>query len=342
MKLRFPRLAAALSLLCASGIAQTNLTSASISQLIEANHWKRARAAVFVRLRTAPNDAEANYQLSKIDENTNDLEGAALAADTAVKVDPSKAAYHAQAAEVSALLAEKATLLKQVAHIHKMHKELEAAFTIDPKNIDALLVQAGFEWKAPAVVGGGRQKALETISALKAVSPLWGNLMEARLFQDEDLPRTQVALESAVKAAPQFYRARAGLADFYAVKLNRPVDAERQALELTRSDPKRAAAWITLAKIYGSEARYNELEATLSAAETNVPDDLGADYFAAKALLDRDGDAKRAEQYLRRYLSVPPEAQEPGPAEARQLLALAAARQGTKAMSQLQLPEWPH
>jgi tetratricopeptide (TPR) repeat protein len=332
MIIRSPRCAAACLVLCLFP-AVCSFGADRAEQLMEAAHWKRAKAVVQERLKANANDAQARYELSKIEENFDDIEAAVEPAEQAIALDDRNASYHAQLAEVYALMAEKSGVLKQLSYVHKMRREVDATFAIDPRNVDALLVETAFHWKAPVVVGGGRQKSLKMLDELKSISPLWGSLMEARLFQNEDLHRTQAALEAAANLAPPFYRARVLLADFYIEKLGAPrfADAERLANACIQADPGRAGAWSTLAKIQAETGRYTELETTLANAEKNVPDDLSPYYFAAKILLDKNKEPQRAEQYLRKYLSQPPEGLEPKMPAARVLLATAESRKTARA-----------
>ena len=296
-----------------------------VDQLIDQDHWKRARGLVAERLRANPNDARANYWSSKIAENFNDVDGSVAPAERAVALDGGTADYHAQLAEVYALMAQKAGLLKQINYVRKLRHELDTALEIDHNNLDALLVSTMFHWRAPAVAGGDKKKALELTEEIIRVNPSWGYLAQAKLYQDDDLRLTRNALENAVRAQPPNYLARTSLAEFYCTKSNPPrlTDAEKLAKAALAQDPSRAGAYRMLAFVYAAEDRDEDLDATLAAGEKACPDDLSPYYYAAKALIDGDKDAARAERYLRRYLSQPPEARAPGWPEAKTLLAQA-------------------
>jgi tetratricopeptide (TPR) repeat protein len=303
--------------------------------LIEGAHWKRAKSAVEARIKANPNDAAAYYDLSRVALAFGDLERAEHAGEKAVDLNDSNADYHAQLATAFATAAEHASVLKQVVLVHRMRHEIEAALAIDPGNVDALLVDAVFDWQAPAVIGGSRQKSLAIVGRLKSISPLWGNLMEARLFQNEDKHRTEQALKVAANVEPAFYRAQILLADFYAGGSDpaKWPEAERIAKEALHQYPDRVGAYNTLAKIYAEQGRMSDLDLLLSDAEKNVSDDLSPFYFSAKVLLERRRDLERSEAYLRKYLSQAPEASEPEPAAARTLLAAAAHRGSAQSAS---------
>lgn len=331
MKFCLPRVAAVCLLLSLAALPFPLRAEKETENLIEGTHWKRAKVLVEQRLKANPRDPSANYDLLRVDLAFDELEQAEHAGEKAIELNGGNPDYHAELATVYATAAEHAAVLKQVVLVRKMHHEIEAALAMDPNNVNALLVEAVFDWQAPALVGGGRQKSLAIIDQLRTVSPLWGDLLEARLFQNEDKKRTEATLQAAAGLTPSFYRARILLADFYADGANAAKWAEAEAIAKAslQEHPDRAAAYSTLAKLYAGQGRTGDLDALLVEAEKNVPDDLSPCYFAAKALLNRNRSPARAESYLRKYLSQPPEASEPEPAAARTLLTTAAERVST-------------
>ena len=324
----FPRSIATFLLLCLAASVGHLWADQQTEQLIEGAHWKRARARVEERLKANPNDPSANYDLLRVDMAFGELDQAARAGEKAIELNGTNADYHAQLATVYANEAERATVVKQVVLVHKMHHEIEAALAIDPNNVNALLVEAVFEWQAPSVVGGSRKKSLAIVDHLKSVSPLWGDLLEARLFHSEDRNRAGEALRAAANLVPPVYRARVLLADFYASgsDTTKWPEAERIAQACLHEYPDRVGAYSVLAKLYAAEGRTADLDAVLRDGEKNVPDDLSPYYFAAETLLDRNDKTQRAEDYLRKYLNQAPEASEPELAGARTLLTSAAER----------------
>jgi len=84
--------------------------------------------------------------------------------------------------------------------VHKMNHELEAALTVNPRQVDALLVQMMFCSKAPAIVGGNRQRALSIADNIVSFLPSWGYLAHARLLVGKGEDAQQ---ESYLKKAAQ-------------------------------------------------------------------------------------------------------------------------------------------
>ncbi len=305
----------------------------SVAALIESGHWKRARQEAELRLKTNPNDAQAYAWLSKVKSSFGDLEGAMADAERAVELNPNSAAFHGQLAEVCGMMADRTSLLKGLVYAHRLKREVAAALAIDPNQIDTLLVQMMYAWKAPTVAGGDRNEAWQVAAHIGRVSPAWGNLARARLAQDEGDDKTvETALKNAVAADPSLYRAHMELARFYCctAQHKRYSDAERVARDAIALDPGNTGGWEILARLYAGERRGAELNDVLTRAEAAVPDDLTPYYAAASVLFETGQDFTHAEQYLMRYLGQRVEGREPSQAEACWLLAELYEHEGRK------------
>jgi tetratricopeptide (TPR) repeat protein len=296
----------------------------SVEALMEAGHWKRIRQISASRLNSNPDDGQAHAWLSKVASVYGDLDTAVREGERAVELDGRNASFHGQLAESYALLADKSSVLRAYTCVRHMKREIDAALALDPKHIDTLLVQMMFSWKAPSVAGGDKQKSWRIADRIMSISPVWGYLAQARLFQFQgDTAKTEAALKRAVQSDPAFYRARLNLATFYCGEHTciSPAMAERCAQEAVAVDPAAAGAYDILVRAYAAEKRWADLDSLLSRAEKLVPDDLAPYYTAATRLIEAGQDLKRAERYLRRYLEQPPEGREPTHAEAQHLLA---------------------
>ncbi len=320
--------------MCLCGL-KAEIRFTGVDALIEAGHWKRARQIAAARVQANPADAQAHAWLSKIASGFADLEASIREAEKAVQLDESNAAFHGQLAESCALMADKAHVLKSFPYVRRMRKEIDATLALDPRQVDTLLVDMLFSWKAPGIAGGDKQKARRIADQIVKISPAWGYLGWARLLQLQgDSAATEQALKKAVAAEPSFYRARVSLAVFFCDERNcpAPADAERYALEAIAVDPGAAAAYEVLARSYVAQQRWADLDRVLSRAENAVPDDLGP-YFAAASRLAASGrDFDRAGVYLKRYLAQAPEGRQPTLAEARGLLNDVSRRAGRRSL----------
>lgn len=320
--------------LCLSVVSAQTGANPQWDALMEAGHWKRLRQLTENKLKANPNDPQARLWLSKVKSSFGDHYGALAEAERAVALDQNNPGAHAQLAEASAFLADRSSPIAALSHVRRMKKALEASLALNHNNLDALLVQMMFSWKAPGIAGGDKKKAVRIADQIVAHLPVWGNLAHARLLQEHgDDAVVEGWLQAAVKADPKFYRARISLARFYCctAKVQRLDKAEQASLDAIRLDPSAAAGYEALAYVLAAKQRFPELEATLARAEKAVPDDTAPFYFAAAALLDIGRDFRRAEQYLNHYLSAPTEGRQPTHAQTRLLLASLYTKEGRKA-----------
>ncbi len=308
--------------------------AASVDDLIESNHWKQAFVIAQSRLASNPADAQAHAWMSKIKEGFGDLATALAEAQKAVDIDSRNPEFHGQLAEACAMTADVSHVLKSLVYVHCMKREVEEALSIDPKNINTMLVEMMFSMKAPGIAGGDKSRARQIADKIRSISPSWGYLAAARLLQDTDNDAVKEdLLTRAVEADPKFYRARMALATFYAINAHqkRPDQAEKIARGMIALDPSNEGAYEILSRIYATAGRWMELDEILEQGSKAVPEDAGPYYTAAEALSESGLEPARAERYIEKYLSEPPEGKQPTQAKARWLLARIYTRQGKTA-----------
>jgi tetratricopeptide (TPR) repeat protein len=305
----------------------------SAEALMEAGHWKRARAILEPRLAANPRDAQAACLLSQIKMVFGDLDSALRFAQQAVALEDGNSNYHFQVAWVYGELAENASMFAAAGYAKKFKDELDASLARDPKNLDALEGLMRYSFQAPRIMGGDKGKARAIAVELVQLDPVRGYLAQAELaLEEKDLAKVEACYLEAVQADPKNYEARTTLASFYTLPLHRKIElAGKHAREAVRLDPSRAKGYSILAMVLALEQRWSELEAVLSASERNVPDDLAAYFKAANALLESGVDLKRGEAYLHKYLAQEPEGEEPDVAHAHWLLGLILEKQGRSA-----------
>ncbi len=311
--------------LCASSLlaGQDLVKASSADSLMEAGHYKRARAVVAARLRVNPSDSYALFLESRIQQSFGDFSGAIASAERAVALEPHNVDYHARLAEVYAFSADQASWLRGMNLVHLMKREIAASLAIAPKHTDTLLVSMMFCLRAPRLVGGDKRKALAIADEIVRNDPNWGYLAEARLLENSgDDARLQTLLKQAVEVNPTHYRALYELARFYCcVAVHRNLaTAESTSRQAMQIDPGRVGAFDLIARVYAATRRWTDLDAILSQSEKAVADDFAPFYQAAGILIQDGSDRPRATAYLRKYLSQEPEGRQPTRAQAQALL----------------------
>jgi tetratricopeptide (TPR) repeat protein len=312
----------------------------SAEALIEAGHWKRARALVEQGVVANPRDAQAAYLLSQIKLAFGDLDSALKSAQQAVALEDGSSDYHFQLAQVYGEMASRASMFAAASLARKFKGELDASLARNPKNLDALDALMQYSYQAPGLMGGDKGKARAIAQELVQLSPVRGHLAQAELAREaKDFARVEECFLKAVQADAKNYEAQTALARFYTQPAHRNTEqAGKHAREAVQLEPARAKGYSILAFVLAFERRWSELEAVLSASEKAVPDDLAAYFEAANALLESGVELKRGEAYSRKYLAQEPEGEEPDAAHAHRLLGLILEKQGrsTEAVSELE------
>src|ERR1700676_2345698 len=115
-------------------LAAASLAAQTPEELIEAGHFKRARALVEAR---NPNDPETLYLMATLKEQWGDLDTAEKLAERAVAANPKDARYHYRLADILGSKAQRASVIHQIGLGRRFKKESDAALAIDPNHIGA-------------------------------------------------------------------------------------------------------------------------------------------------------------------------------------------------------------
>lgn len=301
------------------GLAFPLFAQLSPDELIAAGHWKRARSIVESRFQDAPSDASNCFYLSQIRNAFGDRSSPLPLAEKAVALDGRTARYHRQLAEVLGVTAQHANLMQQLFLAHRFRKELDAALTLNPGDLQAQRDLLEFYLLAPGIAGGDARKAAATADRIAQLDVAEGFLARARIAEFQKQPgEMEAALRRAVEAAPANYKARIALAQFdlnaSPPRLDGAAEQAQRALQL---DATRVEAYSALAVVAASREEWNALDTLLAAAAAAVPDDLVPYYRAAEKILAQGRNPARAARYLKNYLQQPPEGNEPTAADAR-------------------------
>jgi len=325
--------AALLFAMIASILACSTLASAADGRtLLDQGRFRQLYGIAQERLGHNPRDAEALSWLSAVYDAYGDFDRAVDFGRRATEAAPNSSEAHCQLADTLGDKALKLGILGGgVPLARQMRHELDISLQLDPRNIRCLKESMGLYEQSPAIVGGSKSKARETLQQIYQVSQADGALAEAALLQMQKrpLPEIETFLRRAVQLNPRLYRAIIDLTSILASDGYRHyAEAEHFARQAIAADPNRAAGYTYLAVALAHQQRWSDLDAALGEAQRRVTDNAAPLFSAAVALLETNADLPRAERYLRQYLTREPEAGAPTRPTAHWKLGLVLEKQG--------------
>ena len=312
---------------------------ADAGALIQAGHWKRARAILAPQVKSYPQDARACYLLAEVKMAFKDFDGALPLAQHAVDLDGRNSDYHLKLGEIYGEMAARASFISAGPLAIKFRKEVEIALQRDPRNLAALDSMMQFKFRAPYILGGDEGEARALADKITVLNPSEGYLDHAELAELENNSAQMEAFYlRAVQANPRNYSALTALAKFYSQSPHAKYDeAAKYAQSAVQLSPQRIEAYGILARVFALQQQWGDLEPILSASQKNIPDDLRPLYEAAQGLLEIGKDLPRAEGYARQYLAQEPEGEAPDAADAHRLLGRVFAKEGRTAEARAEI-----
>jgi tetratricopeptide (TPR) repeat protein len=260
---------------------------------LNSNHADQAERFFRDALKVSKNDARAEHGLAVVGLMRNDPDAAIDHARNALKRDKKNAKYHLTLANGYGLKAMKGGL-SAMFYGGKYKEECEVAIKYDPKYVAAYMGLLQYYVMAPAIAGGGRDKANETVATIVRLDPYSGHMARAYVCrQDKDL-----------------------------------ACAEREYLAGARMDSLSPKGWRTVASFYAEQKRYKDAIRVGSRVLKLDPKDLQTVYQLARAHLLLGDDLKAAESGFKRYIAEAQATDSPGPAAAHWRLGMVYEKSG--------------
>ncbi len=214
-------------------------------------------------------DAESLNQLSRAYFAMEQWDAAVKYGERAVNLGPGNTMYHLWLGREYGRKAQAASPLAAAPLARKARIEFERAVQLDPANLPAQLDLAEYYTDAPAILGGGLDKARDQAAKVQKYDPGMAHLILARVA---DKARQYSEAEAQYRAAIQ-----------------------------TAKNP--ADMWLQLASYYREHGRLDEMQKAVLSAMA-VPNRPAETYFdAGNELYRGNRDFSAAVQYLRKYLS---------------------------------------
>jgi len=233
-----------------------------------------------------PKDAAVYALMGRDYLMSGEFKKATDALEKAVAAEPNNSDYVLWLGRAYGRRAETSNPLSALGHASKARQYFERAAQLNPKNIEALNDLLEYQMEAPGFMGGGLDKAKNTIARISQVDPSEGHWAQSTL--DEKRKEYGSAEEQL-----------------------------RRALELA---PQQVGRLTDLARFLSKQGRYQEAEQTFARAEQIAPNNVKLLYVRAETYVHSHRNLEVAKDLLQRYLKSTISPEDPPKADARKLL----------------------
>jgi len=150
-------------------------------RLIAKGHYLRAAPLVQASLAKNSKDLSALVDESILQWAFFHQSAFLAAAQRAVSVDDNSAAAHAQLANAlgQELANSTSSYITRLSAARQYRKEVDRTLQLDPNNTDAVQGLAQYQWHAPGIAGGDKEKAQQEVDILLRSDPERGYVLRA-------------------------------------------------------------------------------------------------------------------------------------------------------------------
>lgn len=266
-------------------------------ELLNAGRVDEAVSALQKKISDSAGDAEAYHLLCRAYYSLEAWDQSVKAGERSVELAPGKSEYHLWLGRAYGSKAEKASVFSAPGLAKRAREQFEKAVELNGRDIHARSDLAEFYLEAPAIVGGGKEKARAQGDALFKLDPALGHWVNARLAEkDKDFGTAEREYKSAIAAS--------------------------------NGDPVR---WLNLASFYRRQNRLPEMEEAINKAvgKQRKPNNVLID--AANLLLRAGRNLPGASQLVTKYLSAKDQNEEAPAFYAHYILGQILEKQGDRA-----------
>lgn len=161
-------------------------------------------------------DAQARNLACRVEFVLGQWDAAVKDCQQAVQLDPENSVYHMWLGRAYGEKADRASFFTAYSLGKRVLIEFQTATRLDPRNAEALSDLGEFYLEAPAVVGGGRDKAQSVAEELERIAPARAAELRARIAEERrDFATAEAEFKKAIAASPHPALQWATLARFY-------------------------------------------------------------------------------------------------------------------------------
>ena len=243
------------------------LSSQTPQDLLSTGRVDQAIQTLEEQIRTAPT-AETYNLLCRAHFELGAWDAGIPACEKAISLAPGNGLYHLWLGRICGEKADRAGFLSAAGLAKKVRNEFERAVELSPSNWEARTDLAEFYLEAPAIVGGGKDKARAQAALIAPMNPAAAHWVLARIAEKNK--------DNGI--AEQEYHAA--------------IDASHGG----------ARAWVNLAGFYRHTNRFDDMEQALRTMESSPLDRPSALVDGASILLRAGRDYALAIRFVRRYV----------------------------------------
>jgi tetratricopeptide (TPR) repeat protein len=220
-------------------------------EAFEASDYSKAATLLQQAAAQNPRDAEIHFLLAKTYYEFQQHDAAIASAEKAVAIDPQSSLYHEWLGKVYGEKADHSSMFSALSLAKKARKEFERAVQLDQNNFSAHQALIEYDCSAPAIAGGGEDKAGPEIARLAALDAAEGHYAAGNCRrQKKDFAAADAEFDKALALHPKSAELIYDIGD-YAMKHDQAdrlllvVDeGERAAPSDPRSRFYRGVAWV--------------------------------------------------------------------------------------------------
>jgi tetratricopeptide (TPR) repeat protein len=254
-------------------------------------------------------DAEAEQLLCRVALQLERWNDAVAACEKAVALDDNNSNNHLWYGRALGEKADRSSFVKAYGLAKRVKAEFETAVALDPHNAEALSDLGEYYTEAPAIVGGGKDKAAAVASKLDDVDRARAEELRGRIAaSNKDMAAAELHFREAIAAAPRSANYWMVLASFYQKQndLDRMQEAIHSGLEANggHGEPLVDAAHLLTRSGQDPQTAIRLLRAYLASPDKSE----GAPAFRVQLLLanllKQQGDAAGAAQEIQAATSI--------------------------------------
>lgn len=267
-------------------------------EALKAGRMDEAIALLRSATQQRSNDAEAWHLLSRAYLVLERWEEAVKAGEKAAGLEPNNSDYHLWLGRAYGNQAEHAPFWKAWGMAKRVRMEFEKAVAINANNVDAMSDLAEFYIEAPAILGGGKDKATRQADAIAQHDAAAAHWVRGRLAEvSKDLETAEKEYQAAVEVSRNQAGAWLDLASFYR-RVNQKAKMESAVNRAVAAEKRKGGALYDAALVLYRGGRNFAMAAGLLRKYLKNPDSDEAPAFKAHYLLgqilEKQGDKRGA------------------------------------------------